>query len=150
VVAFEADDIDPVSNSGWSVTVTGCARQIHQSHMANLLRAMPRPRIPIERQHFVAIRIEPVFGSVSAKGACQSQARADHRAAAAAMPPPSCCRRAGVQPPPFDHSGRRQDASSAVRLAGHAVPVGETSVHARVVFTVEAHRLRTRRHVLTE
>jgi len=28
VVAFQADDIDPVAESGWSVTVTGVARRV--------------------------------------------------------------------------------------------------------------------------
>ncbi|MDQ6837719.1 MAG: pyridoxamine 5'-phosphate oxidase family protein [Actinomycetota bacterium] len=30
VIAFEADSIDPVSRSGWSVLVVGMARQLHE------------------------------------------------------------------------------------------------------------------------
>ncbi len=62
VVAFQADDIDPASASGWSVTITGYARQFRYSHAADRLRAMPCPPVPGERRHFVGIRTELVTG----------------------------------------------------------------------------------------
>jgi len=52
VVAFEADDIDPVAESGWSVTVTGVARRVvdaeetaHYESVLNPFADMPNVEV---------------------------------------------------------------------------------------------------------
>ncbi|MEO7572675.1 MAG: pyridoxamine 5'-phosphate oxidase family protein [Acidimicrobiales bacterium] len=44
VVAFEADDFDPMYHSGWSVLVTGVAREITDSDELAALRHAPLAR----------------------------------------------------------------------------------------------------------
>jgi nitroimidazol reductase NimA-like FMN-containing flavoprotein (pyridoxamine 5'-phosphate oxidase superfamily) len=41
VVAFEADDIDPLTHSGWSVVVTGMAREVSGLDDLERLRTLP-------------------------------------------------------------------------------------------------------------
>ena len=43
VVAFEVDDIDPLSHTGWSVVVTGIARELSALDDLERLRSMPVP-----------------------------------------------------------------------------------------------------------
>src|SRR5262245_44708390 len=41
VVAFEADDFDPISRGGWSVTVVGQAQPVHNPREVARLSALP-------------------------------------------------------------------------------------------------------------
>jgi hypothetical protein len=60
VVAFQADDIDPVSHAGWSVTITGCAHEVRGPGVAQRFRAHPWSQA--ERQHFMQIPCQLVSG----------------------------------------------------------------------------------------
>ena len=63
VVAFEADELDGESGSGWSVTVTGRATQVTDADAISRYRTMPlSPWAPGDRDHFVAISTELVEG----------------------------------------------------------------------------------------
>ncbi|PRX04653.1 UNVERIFIED_ORG: nitroimidazol reductase NimA-like FMN-containing flavoprotein (pyridoxamine 5'-phosphate oxidase superfamily) [Actinomadura viridilutea] len=56
VVAFEADDFDVESRTGWSVVVVGQARVVTEPDELEKLRRLPlRPWAPGEREHFVRI-----------------------------------------------------------------------------------------------
>ena len=56
VVAFEADEFDPVSRTGWSVTAVGHAREVTDPADIDRLRAIgPRPWVPGDRPYFVRI-----------------------------------------------------------------------------------------------
>ena len=44
VVAFEADEIDPVDQTGWSVLITGVAREVTDLDELAALRAQPLAR----------------------------------------------------------------------------------------------------------
>jgi uncharacterized protein len=58
VVAFQADDLDPVLRSGWSVTVVGpCEEVSDATDLAGLDNLGLEPWAPGTRNHF--IRIEP-------------------------------------------------------------------------------------------
>jgi len=58
VVAFEADSVDPDSQSGWSVTVIGHSREVTDPDEEDRLRQIGlNPWAPGERAHF--IRISP-------------------------------------------------------------------------------------------
>lgn len=63
VVAFEVDDIDPVSRSGWSVVVTGVARPVREE--GERLRAAQLKLVTWvagDRDHFVRISPGMVTG----------------------------------------------------------------------------------------
>ena len=63
VVAFQVDDIDRVSEAGWSVTVTGQAREETDEQELARLSALPlRPWAPGLREHFLKIGIDLVAG----------------------------------------------------------------------------------------
>lgn len=63
VVAFEADDFDPVSHTGWSVMVTGVAREITDAEEREVAKALQLPRwAPSEGGRIVAVSIELVSG----------------------------------------------------------------------------------------
>jgi uncharacterized protein len=56
VVAFEADDFDPVTRSGWSVTAVGHAREVTDPADIGTLRTTgPRPWVPGDHPYFVKI-----------------------------------------------------------------------------------------------
>jgi nitroimidazol reductase NimA-like FMN-containing flavoprotein (pyridoxamine 5'-phosphate oxidase superfamily) len=56
VVAFEADEYDLVSRTGWSVTVVGRARELTDPAAVERLRTTgPHPWVPGERPYFIAI-----------------------------------------------------------------------------------------------
>ena len=58
VVAFEADDLDPATRSGWSVTVVGRSQEVTDpDEMARLHKLGIESWAPGAREHF--IRIEP-------------------------------------------------------------------------------------------
>jgi nitroimidazol reductase NimA-like FMN-containing flavoprotein (pyridoxamine 5'-phosphate oxidase superfamily) len=63
VVAFEADEFDPVAGTGWSVVVTGEARVVSEAGELERLRALPLPVwVPGDRGHYLAITAELVSG----------------------------------------------------------------------------------------
>jgi nitroimidazol reductase NimA-like FMN-containing flavoprotein (pyridoxamine 5'-phosphate oxidase superfamily) len=63
IVAFEVDEIDRVTKSGWSVLVTGPAMAVDQTpDMAIADRLAPQPWLPRYRGHVVRIRSELVSG----------------------------------------------------------------------------------------
>ncbi|MCW2724864.1 MAG: hypothetical protein JWN35_1785 [Frankiales bacterium] len=64
VVAFQADDVDPVTQGGWTVTVTGWAREETDQAQLRRLAALPlRPWIAGGREHFIKITTDLVSGS---------------------------------------------------------------------------------------
>ncbi|OUC94750.1 pyridoxamine 5'-phosphate oxidase family protein [Streptosporangium minutum] len=63
VVAFEADDFDPDTRTGWSVTVVGHARAVDDPAEIAGLAALPLlPWAPGARDHFIVIVAEQVSG----------------------------------------------------------------------------------------
>ncbi|GCB44070.1 pyridoxamine 5'-phosphate oxidase family protein [Streptomyces sp. NL15-2K] len=63
VVAFEADEVDAASHSGWSVVVTGPATVVTDPvEHERLVRNGPRSWAPSPRQIFVRIESELVTG----------------------------------------------------------------------------------------
>ena len=63
VVAFEVDDIDVELETGWSVTVTGPAREeTDEVELARLRRLPLRPWAAGPREHFLKIAVELVEG----------------------------------------------------------------------------------------
>jgi len=63
VVAFEADEVDAATHSGWSVLVTGAANLVTDpAEHARLLRTGPRSWVPAPREVFVRIDPELVTG----------------------------------------------------------------------------------------
>jgi nitroimidazol reductase NimA-like FMN-containing flavoprotein (pyridoxamine 5'-phosphate oxidase superfamily) len=56
VVAFEADEYDPTTRTGWSVTVVGQAREVADPALIERLRvAGPHPWAPGEHPYFMRI-----------------------------------------------------------------------------------------------
>ncbi len=62
VVAFQVDQIDPQTQTGWSVLVTGRAGEIHDPAEIARLRARLKPWAPGEREHFIRIPTDLVSG----------------------------------------------------------------------------------------
>jgi len=62
VVAFEVDEVDPVTHAGWSVLVVGVAKEVREAHADAGLDTIPRPWAPGERDHIIAITPELVSG----------------------------------------------------------------------------------------
>jgi len=63
IVAFEADDLDAATSSGWSVVVTGRAAQVTDPELMARYRNVPLvPWAPGERDQFVTITTEVVEG----------------------------------------------------------------------------------------
>jgi nitroimidazol reductase NimA-like FMN-containing flavoprotein (pyridoxamine 5'-phosphate oxidase superfamily) len=63
VVAFEADEFDPVSHTGWSVMVTGVASEVTDPDERGVADALQLPRwAPTEGGRIVAVSIELVSG----------------------------------------------------------------------------------------
>lgn len=63
VVAFEADEFDPGSRTGWSVTAVGRSRAVHdEAELARLAELPLRPWAPGDRDHYVVVRIDQVSG----------------------------------------------------------------------------------------
>jgi nitroimidazol reductase NimA-like FMN-containing flavoprotein (pyridoxamine 5'-phosphate oxidase superfamily) len=62
VVCFEIDGVDPVGGSGWSVLVTGVAREL-RGHDAVRAASLPlRPWSPSAVDHVIGIGIDVVTG----------------------------------------------------------------------------------------
>ncbi|MGY6022592.1 pyridoxamine 5'-phosphate oxidase family protein [Streptomyces spinosirectus] len=69
VVAFEADEVDAVTQSGWSVVVTGSASVVTDpGEHERLLRTGPRSWVPSPHEVFVRIEPELVSGRELAGG----------------------------------------------------------------------------------
>ncbi|MFP5369160.1 MAG: pyridoxamine 5'-phosphate oxidase family protein [Actinomycetes bacterium] len=63
VVAFESDDFDPLYHSGWSVVVTGVAREVTDPGELHAMRSAPVARwAPQGDGRVVAISTEMVSG----------------------------------------------------------------------------------------
>ncbi|MET8449720.1 pyridoxamine 5'-phosphate oxidase family protein [Streptomyces sp. NPDC005209] len=63
VVAFEADQVDAVAQSGWSVVVTGPATVVTDpAEHERLVRSGPRSWVPAPQEVFVRIEPELVTG----------------------------------------------------------------------------------------
>lgn len=63
VVAFEADDIDPVTRSGWSVVVVGHASLICDiDRLVALASPDSRPWVTGRTNHVIRIKVERVTG----------------------------------------------------------------------------------------
>lgn len=56
VVAFEADDLDPVTRAGWSVSVVGTSREVTDpGEITRLGKLGLQPWAPGARDHFIKI-----------------------------------------------------------------------------------------------
>ncbi|GAA2929641.1 pyridoxamine 5'-phosphate oxidase family protein [Streptomyces mexicanus] len=63
VVAFEADEVDAIAHSGWSVVVTGTASLITDpAHHRRVLRKGPSSWVPWPKEVFIRIEPELVTG----------------------------------------------------------------------------------------
>jgi nitroimidazol reductase NimA-like FMN-containing flavoprotein (pyridoxamine 5'-phosphate oxidase superfamily) len=63
VVAFEVDQVDPFSHSGWSVCVTGRASELRDEHDLVRARKLPLPHwASNEVGHLVAVSLDLVSG----------------------------------------------------------------------------------------
>ncbi len=63
VVAFQADDLDPVTRSGWSVTVVGRCEEVNDpAEVARLGKLGLRSWAPGVRDHFIRIMPGMVTG----------------------------------------------------------------------------------------
>ena len=63
VVAFEVDDIDPQTHTGWSVLIVGRAEALTRPDDIERAQAVPlQPWAPGSRGHFVRIRSDLVSG----------------------------------------------------------------------------------------
>ena len=63
IVAFEADDLDTATSSGWSVVITGRATRVTDPELIARYRRMSlAPWAPGERDQFVVITTEVVEG----------------------------------------------------------------------------------------
>ncbi|GGS62226.1 pyridoxamine 5'-phosphate oxidase family protein [Nonomuraea spiralis] len=63
VVAFEADEFDPATRTGWSVTAVGHARAVSDPAETARLATLPlSPWAPGSRDHFVVVEAEQVSG----------------------------------------------------------------------------------------
>ncbi len=63
VVAFEADEFDPDLRTGWSVTVVGHARAVHDLDEIARLAALPLTAwAPGNRDHYIVVEAEQVTG----------------------------------------------------------------------------------------
>jgi uncharacterized protein len=62
VVAFEADDIDPAARAGWSVVVTGVAREVPPDEVAGLDLSRLDRWVPGEDGRVIAISLDVMSG----------------------------------------------------------------------------------------
>ena len=63
VVAFQADELDPVTRSGWSVTVVGLSEEVTApGEVARLGRLGLEAWAPGSRDHFIRVTPEAVTG----------------------------------------------------------------------------------------
>jgi nitroimidazol reductase NimA-like FMN-containing flavoprotein (pyridoxamine 5'-phosphate oxidase superfamily) len=71
VVAFEADQYDPESESGWSVLIRGLARVVDDADQLDRLRRLPLPSWALQgsAERYVRIEMEIVSGRRTIAGA---------------------------------------------------------------------------------
>ena len=63
VIAFEVDETDVMEHAGWSVVVTGVAREVTDADELARVQAAPLPRwAPTPGNHVIAISTELVSG----------------------------------------------------------------------------------------
>ena len=63
VVAFEADEVDYLARTGWSVTVIGHAREVTDpAELARLRGLLLASWAPGPREHLVCVKVELVSG----------------------------------------------------------------------------------------
>ena len=63
VVAFEVDDVEPFSHSGWSVCVTGRAMELRDQDDVARVASLPLPHwAPKGTEHVVAVSVDLVTG----------------------------------------------------------------------------------------
>ncbi len=62
VVAYEADDLDPVQRLGWSVSVTGTAKILRDADQIEHYRQRLSPWVTGEMDYIIAIRPELING----------------------------------------------------------------------------------------
>jgi Pyridoxamine 5'-phosphate oxidase len=62
VVAYEADDLDPVQRLGWSVSITGTARILRDTHQVERYRRRLSPWVSDKTDHIIMIRPELING----------------------------------------------------------------------------------------
>lgn len=62
VVAYEADDIDPVTHLGWSVVVTGTAYLVNETGQKNRYQQMLTPWLDKEMDQVIRIRPAIITG----------------------------------------------------------------------------------------
>jgi uncharacterized protein len=73
IVAFEADDLDVATSSGWSVVVTGRATRVSDPDLMARYRNVPlTPWAPGERDQFLTITIEILEGRLVSRPAAGS------------------------------------------------------------------------------
>jgi uncharacterized protein len=73
IVAFEVDDLDAATSSGWSVVVTGRATRVTDPESIARYQAVPLvPWAPGERDQFVTITTEVVEGRQVRRAAASS------------------------------------------------------------------------------
>jgi uncharacterized protein len=70
VVAFEADDIDPVYHTGWSVVVTGVARELVDPAELERAKDLPIPHWASANGRYIAISTDIVSGRRLPPPAC--------------------------------------------------------------------------------
>jgi hypothetical protein len=62
VVAYEADELDPVRHVGWSVIVTGTARIVREPAAIARYQALLRPWVEGDMDYIVSIHAEIITG----------------------------------------------------------------------------------------
>jgi nitroimidazol reductase NimA-like FMN-containing flavoprotein (pyridoxamine 5'-phosphate oxidase superfamily) len=65
IVAFEADDADPIAESGWSVLVRGTATHVRDSErIAALAETATHPWAPGRRDRWIEIHAQQITGRI--------------------------------------------------------------------------------------
>ncbi len=69
IVAFEADEFDHITRTGWSVTTVGPARAVREPDEIERLSALPlRTWAPGSHDHYIVVRTEQITGRRLASG----------------------------------------------------------------------------------
>ena len=63
IVAFEADDFDPVTHTGWSVTAVGPARAVYEAQEIERLARLPLTAwAPASQEHYILVQTGHLSG----------------------------------------------------------------------------------------
>jgi uncharacterized protein len=77
IVAFEVDEIDPRTNSGWSVVVTGHLREVTEQSRINRYARCPAFPRDARLRHFLVMTLgaglRPLVPAESSPGGCQGR-----------------------------------------------------------------------------